>query len=57
MDTPVAIPAFVTHTPALPCHLCGTLTQTSRLHPLDGAKWRMVPGCAEHLERAQQQQQ
>ena len=48
----VAAPAptgYVTHTSALPCRECGTLTTTSRLEPKLNGAWLVIPLCTQHL--------
>jgi hypothetical protein len=45
---------FVTTTPALPCHVCGTLTTTARIEHRDDDRWILLPVCAVHQVRSTQ---
>lgn len=46
MDSPPV--RYVTTTPALPCHVCGTLTTTARIEPRENERWTLLPVCSQH---------
>jgi hypothetical protein len=46
MDSPPV--RYVTTTPALPCHVCATLTPVSSVEARDDGKWVLSPCCTNH---------
>jgi hypothetical protein len=46
MDSPPV--RHVTTTPALPCHVCGTLTTTACIEPREKDRWTLFPVCDKH---------
>jgi hypothetical protein len=51
---PALFPQYLTHMPAIPCHICGTLTTSSRVEPLPDGRYTLVPVCHEHRVQSPQ---